>query len=125
MKTGSKKRNIAVRESTLDSLRRRGLRADGFEKGYKARDAIMHAAQMIRDMRTDAGLTQAQLAERAGMTQPEISRLEAGLGKHGPGIETLQRLAIACDLRLFMGVQDMTTPVTAEQETKLKYLAEM
>ena len=111
------------KSSALESLRKRGMRAEGFVEGYKARDAIMHAAQMVRNMRIDSGLTQTELAERAGMTQPEISRLEAGLGKQGPGVETLNRLALACNLRLFMGMQDIAVSAEDSQATDLKYLA--
>lgn len=40
-----------------------------------------------------AGLTQAQLAEKVGCTQKDISRWEAGL--HEPGARTLKKLAEA------------------------------
>lgn len=99
----------------LESLRQRGLRADRFAEGYEARAAIMEAAQEIRNMRLRAGLTQAQLARQAGMSQPEISRLEAGVGgNQGPGVETLSRLARACDKRFVMRMQDPPAPTSTE-----------
>ena len=114
-----------AKSSALESLRRRGQAADGFSEGYEARDAIVHVAQMIRQMRLDAGLTQAALAERAGMAQPDISRLEAGLGTQGPGVEILNRLAMACNLRLFMGMQDASITVQTGEVPTLKYVAEI
>jgi uncharacterized protein len=48
---------------------------------------------LIRTARARHGVSQAQLARRAGTTQTAISRLEAG--RRSPSIETLQRL-LAC-----------------------------
>ena len=48
--------------------------------------------------RKRAGLTQAQLAEKAGTSQPAIARWEAG--EREPGFETLQKLINACGLDL-------------------------
>ena len=115
----------ATKHSALASLRQRGLCAEGFAEGYAARDAILRAGLMVRAMRTDAGLTQTQLAKRAGMSQAEISRLEAGLGKHGPSVETLNRLAQACDLRLVMAMQDPAGSAEEGGAPELKYMAEM
>jgi ribosome-binding protein aMBF1 (putative translation factor) len=60
-------------------------------------DALLKARQ-------DAGLTQAQLAERMGTQAPAIARLERALatGKHSPSIATLRKYAQACgkELRL-------------------------
>ena len=119
------KRMEAGESNALDRLRKRaenaGDFADDFAKGYRERDAIMHAARMIREMRADAGLTQAELAARAGMSQPDISRLESGLGKQGPSVETLYRLTDACGLRFVMGTrrpaesfQEGSAPVNAK-----------
>ena len=36
------------------------------------------AASMVRNARIKAGLTQKQLSERAGMPQPQISKIESG-----------------------------------------------
>lgn len=57
-------------------------------------------AGMIVSMRAHAGLTQAQLAERCGMLQPAIGRLERG--KRAPAVETLARIADACDCNLVL-----------------------
>lgn len=50
----------------------------------------MNAGQLIRERRLANGLTQAQLALRAGSTQAAISRLERGA--LSPTIETIDRL---------------------------------
>ncbi|MGH9135625.1 MAG: helix-turn-helix domain-containing protein [Acidimicrobiales bacterium] len=48
------------------------------------------AAELLRDARRRAGLTQRQLADRAGIAQSVVSAYESGRRK--PAFETLQRL---------------------------------
>ena len=47
----------------------------------------------LRQLRLDAGLTQAELARRTGIHRPNIARVEAG--RHTPSLETLARIANA------------------------------
>ena len=47
----------------------------------------------LRELRLQAGLTQAELARRTGIHRPNIARVEAG--RHTPSLETLARLASA------------------------------
>lgn len=58
-------------------------------------DAILKA-------RAEAGLTQAQVAERMGTKAPAVARLENALvtGKHSPSIATLKKYAKALGKRL-------------------------
>jgi transcriptional regulator with XRE-family HTH domain len=58
----------------------------------------MSPAMLIRQARLDAGLTQLQLAERLGSSQPEVARLErAGAN---PTVRTLERVLRATGHRL-------------------------
>src|SRR5262245_8848439 len=52
--------------------------------------------ELLREARTDAGLTQADLAERAGLSSRTIQHLESGLGH--PFAHSAQKLADALHL---------------------------
>ena len=56
------------------------------------------AAQALVEARRRSGLTQQALAERSGIRQSVISRLERGNGN--PSVRTLQRLAEGMGMRL-------------------------
>jgi predicted nucleotidyltransferase/DNA-binding XRE family transcriptional regulator len=54
--------------------------------------------QTIRQARLDAGLSQVELAARAGTSQSALARYETGAAL--PTLPTLERLLTACDRRL-------------------------
>jgi len=58
--------------------------------------------QLIYDLRTGAGLSQRELAERMGTTQSVISRLEEGGGGARNRIDTLARVAEALGRHLIV-----------------------
>jgi ribosome-binding protein aMBF1 (putative translation factor) len=71
--------------------------------------------QLIYDLRTQAGLSQRELAQRMGTTQSVISRLEEGGGARNR-IDTLARVATALGRHLVMAFpeqvpQDMRAAV--------------
>ncbi|ARK49172.1 helix-turn-helix domain-containing protein [Burkholderia pseudomallei] len=84
-------------DDTKQLLGKRGVRAeyDRLEDEYVALRAILMA-------RREAGLTQAEVAERMGTTASAVSRLEASLSseKHSPSFATLRKYAAACGKRL-------------------------
>jgi transcriptional regulator with XRE-family HTH domain len=59
------------------------------------------AASYVNQARRAAGLSQRQLAERTGVPQPAIARIERG--HQDPRTETLERLLKACDFELRLG----------------------
>ena len=73
------------------------------DEGPEAREALetlraqyTRAEQILR-LRKERALTQVELAERAGLDQAEISRLERGAGN--PTEQTLERVAEALGAR--------------------------
>lgn len=58
--------------------------------------------------RAEAGLTQAQVAERMGTQAPAVARLERALatGKHSPSLATLSKYVRACGKELVVGLRE-------------------
>ena len=63
--------------------------------------------QAVYDRRTELGLSQAELARRAGMTQPQISIIEGG--DSVPTLPLLTRLAKALDASLSIDLDGDTS----------------
>lgn len=81
----------------------------------------MDAATLIRSTRVTRGLTQHDLAARAGTSQPAVSRYESGASS--PSVETLDRLLAAMGARLELTAHvaprslDVRTPRMAKLRT--------
>ena len=99
------RRRRAAASSVLDELREEGMQAPGFREGYEARDALIRLGDMLRGVREAAGYTQEELAERTGMAQSAISRLESGFGPRGPEMDTILRFVHGCNAQLVVGVE--------------------
>ncbi len=65
------------------------------------------AIEVVR-YRADQGLSQAALAERLGVSQPVVARLERG--DHTPNWETLGRLARAMGVHFLVDVDPVVGP---------------
>jgi len=72
-----------------------GTAYDTLEDEFAALDALLRA-------RKEAGLTQADVAARMGVSQPVLARIESSLGnrKHSPSLATLRNYASACGKKL-------------------------
>ncbi|MFF9310657.1 helix-turn-helix domain-containing protein [Streptomyces sp. NPDC014748] len=76
--------------------------ADRAREGYQEARRAYLFGKAVRDRRTALGMTQSQLAARAGMTQAAVSRLEHGGST--PTIPLLERLAAALDSTLHLDI---------------------
>ncbi len=74
-------------------LKKRWMKDPDFRKEYDALEPEFAVARQLIEARTRAGLTQQELADRMGTTQPVIARLESGRQK--PTTKTLERFAKA------------------------------
>lgn len=83
-------------------LRRPGVRAE-VERIEREEGALLDT---LLKARQEAGLTQAQVAERMGTHAPAVARLERSLatGKHSPSIATVRRYVKACGKKLVLRV---------------------
>lgn len=104
-----------MNHSRWKTLRERKL-AEGFtepEEVAEARREIQLAmafAKALYDRRTELGLTQAELAARAGLTQSKISRIEGS--DTVPTLPLLLRLAAALNSSLNIDLNEDDTLVT-------------
>jgi transcriptional regulator with XRE-family HTH domain len=65
-------------------------------------DATRTTGRLLRQAREEAGITQRELAERLGCTQPAISQAEAGGASLS--VSTLQRILDALGYELELGI---------------------
>ncbi|MED9780903.1 MAG: helix-turn-helix transcriptional regulator [Peptococcaceae bacterium] len=83
---------------TLDDMKKDLMKNPEFVKEYEAIQPEMDIIRAMIDARTAQHLTQKELAERTGINQADISKLENGT--RNPTINLLKRLAEGMDMTL-------------------------
>jgi transcriptional regulator with XRE-family HTH domain len=68
---------------------------------------VIDAAALVREARRRQGISQAQLALRAGTSQHAVSLIERGLRQ--PSLDTLERLLLVTGHRLGGGLEVIAT----------------
>ena len=76
---------------TFDDMLSKQLQDEEFKKEYDAIQPEMDVIRAIVDARTSQNMTQKELAERTGINQADISKLENGT--RNPSVNLLKRLA--------------------------------
>src|SRR5229473_2804465 len=85
-----------------EELARERRGSEEYRQGYaEARRAFL-IGQAVRERRLALGLSQVELAARAGMTQPALSRLE--VNDVVPTIPLLERISAALDADLIVQI---------------------
>ena len=83
---------------TLKDYKKKRMQDPGFAKAYEEVQPEMNVIRAIIDARIAKNMTQKELAEKTGIAQTEISKLENGT--RNPSIKLLQRLAEGLDMVL-------------------------
>ena len=92
---------MGKRTTWTDVKKQRPLNDEG-RAAYADEARISAFRDLVYRLRSEAELTQAELAERMGTTQSAIARMEAGGAR--PTLETLEKLAGAVGGELVVGV---------------------
>ena len=77
-----------------------------FKAEYDALEPEFAIVQAMIDARKSAGITQKELAQRTGIAQADISKLENG--NANPSLRTLQRLAAGMGMRVKIEFQPLS-----------------
>ena len=93
---------MSTDHNTYDQVAQRRRGSAAYREGFdQARRAFL-IGQAVRERRVALGLSQTELATSAGMTQPALSRLEAG--GTVPTIPVLDRIAAALGAELIVTI---------------------
>ena len=79
-----------------------------FQEGRQSRVELVRLGMFLRNVRERRGLTQMDVAGRAGFSQPEICRLETANAQNGPEYGTILRYLEACRVSLTIRLNDKT-----------------
>lgn len=97
----------------------------GFAASYRTAQNYLAFGQACRTLREARGLTQQALAERVGIDQGDISRIENGVwGKRGVSVATMERILAEFDYRLQFSMVPIQETVETEQPRTTDVLEE-
>jgi len=91
-----------AKRTTWDEIKASQPRTEEGRVAFVDEARITAFRELVYRLRTEAGLTQTDLANRMGTTQSAIARMEAGGAR--PTLETLEKLASAVGAELVVGV---------------------
>jgi transcriptional regulator with XRE-family HTH domain len=83
---------------TLEKALAKQMKNPEFRAEYEALEPEFAIIQAMIDARKTSGITQKQLAEKTGIAQSDISKMETG--NANPSLKTLQRLATGMEMKL-------------------------
>lgn len=92
------KKTRKINAVSFTAMKRDALHDATFRKEYEAIQPELNLTRAILDARLKQGLTQAEIARRAGTTQSAIARFEAG--RTNPTLDFASRILHAVGARL-------------------------
>jgi ribosome-binding protein aMBF1 (putative translation factor) len=97
-----KEDEMSTEHSSYEDMARERRSSAGYREGYDEGRRAFMIGQAVRERRLALNLSQTQVAASAGMTQPALSRLEAG--GTVPTIPVLGRIAVALGAELIVTI---------------------
>ena len=90
----------------LKDVKTKLLAKPAIRQAYEAQAPDLELARELIAARTQAGLTQGEVAARMGTTQSVVARIESGRGT--PSMRTVQRFANAVGARAMVRMEPLT-----------------
>jgi HTH-type transcriptional regulator / antitoxin HipB len=100
--TNARDVDMSTDHDSYEQTARRRRGSAEFREGYEQARRAFLIGQAVRERRLALGLSQTEVAARAGMTQPALSRLEAGGAV--PTIPVLERIAAGLGAELIVTI---------------------
>ena len=94
---------MKVKGVPYSEVKARALQNPDVMAAYLAEKKEEELQELLSDLRRRAGINSTQVAERMGITQPAVSKLEKNASK--ASVTTLERYAAACgaSIKIVMG----------------------
>lgn len=77
---------------SLDEILKKELKDKEFKIQFEQSRFYLQVARLVADLRAKSGLSQADVATRAGVSQPLIARLEKGDQRRAPTFDTIYKI---------------------------------
>ena len=94
-----------MKKKSLDQLVKKYSKNEEFKIAYEERRFYLQVAHLICDLREKAGLSQAEVAKKARVSQPMIARLASGDSRRTPTIDTVHRILMILGYQLVLEVK--------------------
>lgn len=94
----------------FNALKDEWMKDPAFRAEYDALAPEFALARALIEARSNAGLTQAEVAERMGTTQSVVARIESG--RNPPNLRTLEKYAHAVGTRIAVTLVPTALPAT-------------
>lgn len=94
---------MKIKGIPYSEVKKEALQEPGVMAAYLAEKKEEELQELLSNLRRKAGINSTQVAERMGITQPAVSRLEKNASK--ATVTTLERYAAACgaSIKIVMG----------------------
>ncbi len=96
---------MKTKSVSLDDILAKELKSDEFRMVFDEHRFYLQVAHLIADLRSKAGISQVELAKRAGVSQPMVARLEIGDSSRTPTFDTIFKVLRALGYQMSINVQ--------------------
>ena len=96
---------MKTKSVSLDDILAKELKSDEFRMAFDEHRFYLQIAHLIADLRSRSGLSQVELAKRAGVSQPMVARLEKGDSSRTPTFDTIFKVLSALGYTMSINVQ--------------------